>query len=436
MAKVPYDIEAEHRMIGSLVLGAWEEVISAGLTVDWFWDQTCSYLFKVMEKLDADGKSVDEAMIRFAVIKDGKKHLNHNIEDYINKTGTKDNWPMWMQDLRLAVLRRKAFMAAMQLKTAAENADGGAIPDVIANVDNAMAELREEDITQTKSQKESVQEIIEMFKSVWEGKKDVVGYSTGYIDYDRVIGGMRRCALMVLAGRPGMGKTALALNIALRLSDKDIPVGIFSLEMSRNELNTRLASIHGKVDTQSILQRKASESDLARLAQALKHVAHTKIQIDDTAGVNVNWIRQRARRMVRQGAKVIIVDYLQLVRATNPKATRNDQVAEISVSMKAMAKELDVPVLALCQMNREFDKPNIHKGQEVKRRPRMSDLRDSGSIEQDADSITFIYDDNGIRNLAVAKNRTGPEADIPIAWFPQHTRFENISIGPEDKKDG
>lgn len=433
MAKVPYDTEAEHRMIGALILGAWEEVISAGVTVEWFWDHTCTYLFKTMEKLEADGRPVDEAMVRFACCRDGNKHMNDDIERCISKTGTKHNWTIWIQDLRLALFRRKAFTAALQLKSASENVDGGGIPDVIANVDNAMAELRDEDLTQTKTQKESVKEIIDMFQAVWDNKADVIGFSTGYIDWDKVVGGMRKAALMILAGRPGMGKTALALNMALRLSDKDIPVGIFSLEMSRNELNTRLASIHGKVDTQAILQRKASESDLARLAQALKHVAKTKIQIDDTAGVNINWIRQRARRMVRQGAKVIIVDYLQLVKATNPKASRNDQVAEISVGMKAMAKELDVPVLALCQMNREFDKPHMHKGQEVKRRPRMSDLRDSGSIEQDADSITFIYESEDKRILGVAKNRTGPEADIPIAWFPEHTRFENASIGPEDK---
>jgi len=436
MAKVPYELEAEERMIGSLILGAWEEVISAGLTVDWFWDQTCSYLFSLMEKLEAAGRQVDEATVRFAVCKDGKKHLNNHIETYIGKTGTKDNWPMWMSDLRLGLLRRKAFLAAMQLKTASENPDGGQIADVIANVDNAMAELREEDITQTKTQKESVLEIAELYQAVWDGKKDALGYATGYVDYDRVLGGLRKTDLVVMAGRPGMGKTAFALNIALRLSDKDIPVGVFSLEMSRNQLNARLAAVHGKVNTQAILRKEnVTESDLARFMNALRHVAKTKIQIDDTAGVNINYIRTRARRMVRQGAKVLIIDYLQLIKATNPKATRNDQVGEISMNMKAMAKELDVPVIALCQMNREFDKPSMHKGKEVKRRPRMSDLRDSGSIEQDADSVTFIYErEEGQRTLGVAKNRAGAEADISIAWFPEHTRFENASIGPEDNQ--
>lgn len=427
MAKCPENREAEERMIGSMILGAYQDAVDAGVTTEWFWNGDCSYLFSCMEKLADDAKVVDEAGLRFAVCKARKKHLNNNIESCINQAATKANWSYWLPDLRQALYRRRMFQAAISLKNASER-DDITVDEVVETADRSLSELRVEQDNHTQTQKESVRELADFLSKLYEeGGRDILGVPSGFHDIDRALGGLRRQHLVIIAARPSVGKTSLVTNMAIKMAQKNIPVGFFSLEMSRQEINMRCASVIGKVNFLKVLKREASESDLSRVKDALIKVAQLPITINDKGGVPIGYIRQCARRMVRDGAKVIIVDYLQLIRSTKTRGNRNDEITEISTGLKAMAKELNVPVIALSQMNREFEKKGTYKGKEMDRKPRMSDLRDGGSIEQDADTVGFLHQtENGIV-FYIAKSRHGQnQVEIPLMWFPEHTRFESM----------
>ena len=427
MATVPNDTESEERMLGAMILGSYDKVIDAGVTIDWFWGGDTRYAFSVMEKLSQDGKEVNEATVTFAVCQDKKNQMVKHLDIYINKTGHQDNWTLWLPPLKQAFFRRKTFQAALELKNASMRTDIE-LDEVFAAIDNSLSELRIDQTNAEQTQLESVRDIAELLSNLWHGKRDVLGFSCGYPDIDRVLGGLRRQNLIILAARPAMGKTSLITNMAIRIAQAGHPVGFFSLEMSRMELNMRMAAVIGKVNIQSIINRTApTNADLLKATKALPEVAKLPITINDKAGVPINYIRQCARRMVRDGAKVIFLDYLQLVQPSKGRSNRNDEITIISNGLKHMAKELNVPVVALSQMNREFEKTTHYKGKEVKRRPRMSDLRDGGAIEQDADSIGFLWEHEDVIFLGVEKNRNGQTGDVPLTWIKEHTRFESAA---------
>lgn len=408
-------------MIGSCILGAFEDAISAGVTSEWFWSQDCAYIWGIMERLSNDGKPVDEALVRFAVDKNGKTaRFGPMIEMWIGQAGNKHNWKLWQDELHHALFRRTAFTSAHQLKAAAEdpNAD---IKDVAQNVDEALAGLRIEQTANQKTQRESVQDICTMISAVLSGNRDVIGLSTGFRDLDSIIGGLKKKNLVIIAGRPSAGKTAFACNIALNLAKSKVKVGIFSLEMGTDELNLRMAGTLGEVNVKKILDRKGTVDEQKKLVDSLKSLASLPVIINDKSGIPINYIRSVARGWVRNDVKAIFVDYLQLVHGSGSGRRDNmeQEVAKVSGGLKNMAKELDIPVIALCQMNRSFDK-------EPDRRPRLSDLRNSGAIEQDADSVIFRWKEG----LAIEKNRHGPTGDVKLRWIPHFTKFESDS--PEE----
>jgi len=428
MSKVPENIAAEERMIGSMILGSYQDAVDAGVTSEWFWGGDCNYLFRCMEKLADDGKPVDEAGVRFAVHKDRKPHLNNQIESCIQKGATKANWAYWLPDLKQALYRRRMFQAAYAMRLASEREDI-TIDEVVEKADSSLSELRVEQDNHTQTQKESVRELADFLSRLYEkGGRDILGFPSGFHDIDRALGGLRRQHLVIVAARPAVGKTSLVTNMAVKMAQKGVKVGFFSLEMSRQEINARCASVIGRVNFLKILQKEASEGELLKFTKALGEVANLPLTINDKGGVPINYIRQCARRMVRDGAKVIFVDYLQLIKSTKTRGTRNDEITEISTGLKAMAKELNVPVVALSQMNRDFEKKGTYKGKEVDRKPRMSDLRDGGSIEQDADTIGFLHKGEHGIVFYIAKSRHGQSfIEIPLVWIPEQTRFESMA---------
>ena len=266
-----------------------------------------------------------------------------------------------------------------------------------------------------------------------DNPSDVTGIATGFTDLDRMTSGLQEGDLIVIAGRPSMGKTSLALNIAEHIAlVLKMPVAIFSMEMGATQLAMRLMGSVGRLDQQKIRTGRLTNDDWERLSGALGKLNDAPIHIDETPAMNALEVRARSRRLARQyGGKLgaIVVDYLQLMQAVSDGENRATEISEISRSMKALAKELKVPVLALSQLNRSLEqRPN--------KRPVMSDLRESGAIEQDADVILFIYRDEvynpdtqekGVAEIIIGKQRNGPIGMVRLAFLGENTRFENLA---------
>ncbi len=289
--------------------------------------------------------------------------------------------------------------------------------------------------------KDIVGEAIHTIEMLESGEVDA-GIKSGYYDIDDIISGFRSGEMIVVAGRPGMGKTSLALNFATNAAiDSGSSVAIFSLEMSRQELVIRLLCSLAHVNSRKFRSGKLTDEEWVRLTTAAGELSNVKIFIDDTAGLSPMEMLGKARRIKRRfGLDMIIVDYIQLMRAKNKRreSNREQEISYISSSMKLIAKDLEVPVMALSQLNRDLEKRND-------KRPQLSDLRESGAIEQDADMIIFIYRDafyhpddvseenEKISELIVAKHRAGPTGKANVNYFAEFTLFENLAAYREDE---
>jgi replicative DNA helicase len=291
--------------------------------------------------------------------------------------------------------------------------------------------------TEMASTKELVMEAIEQIERLYENRGSVTGLPTGFVELDRMTSGLHPSEMIVIAARPSMGKTALAMNIAEHVAmDVGKPVAVFSLEMSSQQLVQRLLCSRAKVDLQKVRNGFLSERDFPNLTTAAARLAAAKMFIDDTPGLTIMELRAKARRMKSQhDIRLIIVDYLQLLRSTTRRAQDNRQleISEISGGIKALAKELNLPIIVIAQLNRQPDARAQQGG-----RPRLSDLRESGSIEQDADLVGLLvraeyYETDedakqekvGEADLIIAKQRNGPTGDVPLTFLKEFTRFEN-----------
>jgi replicative DNA helicase len=285
--------------------------------------------------------------------------------------------------------------------------------------------------------KDLVMEAIEQIEKIYENRGSVTGLPTGFTEFDRMTSGLHPAEMIVIAARPSMGKTALAMNIAEHVAiDAGKPVAVFSLEMSSQQLVQRLLCSRAKVDLQRVRNGFLSERDFPNLTTAASRLATAKLFIDDTPGLTVTELRAKARRLYStHQIQLLVIDYLQLLRSTSRRAQDNRQIeiSEISAGIKALAKELKIPIIVVAQLNRQPDTRAKEGG-----RPRLSDLRESGSIEQDADLVGLLVraeyyetDDDakqekaGEAELIIAKQRNGPTGDIPLTFLKQFTRFEN-----------
>ena len=265
-----------------------------------------------------------------------------------------------------------------------------------------------------------------------DNPSDVTGIPSGFSDLDKMTSGLQPGDLVIVAGRPSMGKTAFSLNIAENVAlDTGLPVAVYSMEMAATQLAMRMIGSVGRLDQHKMRTGRLEDEDWVRLTTALGKLNDAALFIDESAGLNALEVRARARRLHRQCGKLglIVVDYLQLMAATRPGENRATEISEISRALKSLAKELDVPVVALSQLNRSLEqRPN--------KRPVMSDLRESGAIEQDADVILFIYrdevynpdsPDKGTAEIIIGKQRNGPIGTVRLTFLGAHTRFENFA---------
>jgi replicative DNA helicase len=333
----------------------------------------------------------------------------------------------------------------------------GRIYDYEGEVDTLLDEVEKEVLKVNESRvqghvqgvKELVNHAIGTIEHFFNRKGELSGIASGFPDLDKMTDGFHGGEMIVIAARPSMGKTSLAMNIAEHVAlELKLPVGVFSLEMSAESLVLRMMCSIARVNLRSIRDGFMSESDFPKLTTAAGRLSGSKLFIDATAGLSILQLRARARRLHQQhGIKLFVVDYLQLLHSTARRSQENRQqeIAEISGGIKALAKELNVPVIVLAQLNRDIEK-------EKNRKPRMSDLRESGSIEQDADLVGLLYkpnagdDEDGAAadesdgvavNLVIAKQRNGPTGDVGLTFLKTYTRFESAAkFSNDDVPDG
>ena len=271
----------------------------------------------------------------------------------------------------------------------------------------------------------------EQINAAMNKQDEVGGIASGFTDLDAVTNGFQKSDLILIAARPSMGKTAFALNLALTAALKQHSVAIFSLEMSKEQLGHRLLSTYSNVDSQRMRRGEISDSELSDLTQALETISSTKLFIDDTPGISIMELRSKARRLQSdKGLDLVLIDYLQLMQgsASRSAESRQQEISEISRSLKALARELNIPVIALSQLSRGVEL-------RAEKRPQLSDLRESGSLEQDADIVTFLYreeyynqetDRNNLAEIIIAKNRNGPTTSVTLQFNKECMRFTNL----------
>lgn len=308
--------------------------------------------------------------------------------------------------------------------------------DSLQNFEREVLSIRsDKGAKKTKTAREAVMEAIEVIQNVYENKGTITGLTTGFSEFDAISDGLKPAEMIVIAGRPSQGKTAFAMNIAEHIAvDLKLPVAVFSLEMSTSQLMQRALCSRARVNLKRVREGNTGERDFPLLTRAASQIADSPLYFDDTAAITIQELCSRARRMKKDyGIVALFVDYLQLMKSASKKSMENRQleVSEVSSGLKALAKELNIPIVALCQLGRDFEKRGATA------RPRLTDLRESGSIEQDADLVAMIVraetyaetdeekrELEGQADLIIAKQRNGPVGDVALTFLKEYTRFE------------
>ena len=439
----PQSIEAEQSVLGGLLLdnSAWDRIGDVVSEAD-FYRGDHRAIFQHIARLIEENKPADALTVAEALERSGK--LNEiGGQAYIGSLAL--NTPSAANIRRYAEIVRERSVMRNLAAIGTEIAESAYAPtgkDASVLIDEAEAKIFRIAEARTKARQGFVKidplltETVERIDMLYsrENKNEIIGLSTGLVDLDRMTAGLQPGELVIVAGRPSMGKTTIVMNMAehVALYGKKA-VAVFSMEMSGPQLAMRLIGSVGRLDQHKLRTATFDDSDWPKLVDAVGKLNEAQLFIDDTAGLNVLEMRSRARRLHRQcgGLSMVIVDYLQLMSGTGGgrEENRATEIAEISRSLKSLAKELKVPVVALSQLNRSVDARQD-------KRPMMSDLRESGAIEQDADVIMFIYRDEvynpspenaGLAELIVAKQRNGPVGKVPLTFIGKYTRFENAA---------
>jgi replicative DNA helicase len=439
----PHSIEAEQSVLGALLLtnSAWDRVADVVTEGD-FYRADHRAIFQHIAKLIEQNKPADALTVADSLMRSGKLD-DVGGQPYIGSlalnTPSAANVRRYAEIVRERSILRDLASVGTSIADSAFSAEG---KDAMVLIDEAEARVFQIAESGAKTKQgfvnidslltETVNRIDMLYNR--DNKNDVIGLATGFVDLDRMTSGLQEGELIVVAGRPSMGKTALAMNIVENVAlDSKKAVAVFSMEMSGPQLAMRMIGSVGRVDQHLLRTGTFNEDDWPRLVDAVGKLNDSKIFIDETAGLNVLDLRSRARRVHREsgGLSLIVIDYLQLMSGSSGgrEENRATEIAEISRSLKSLAKELKVPVIALSQLNRSVDSRQD-------KRPMMSDLRESGAIEQDADVILFIYRDEvynkdsprkGIAELIIAKQRNGPVGQIDLTFLGRHTRFESYA---------
>ncbi len=441
----PHSVEAEQSVLGGLLLEATAlDKITDLLTADDFYRQEHRLIFRQIVRLSEQAKPVDVITVAEALEIAGELDKVGGLP-YLG--GLAQNVPSaanirrYGEIVRERSIMRKLAEVGTDIASSAYNPTGRDAAQLLDEAESKVFEIAEAGSKGKQGflpMPPLLTQVVERIETLYarDNTSDVTGIATGFTDLDRKTSGLHPGDLVIIAGRPSMGKTALAINIAENVAmDSKLPVAIFSMEMGATQLVMRMIGSVGKLNQQDLRTGKLQDDDWGRLTQALGKLNDAPIHIDESAALSSLDLRARSRRLHRQnnGLGLIVVDYLQLMSSNVGKASENraTEISEISRSLKALAKELQVPVIALSQLNRSLE-------QRTDKRPVMSDLRESGAIEQDADLILFIYRDEvynsdspskGKAEIIIGKQRNGPIGKVELAFRGEYTRFDNLASG-------
>jgi len=440
----PHSVEAEQSVLGGLLIDnlAWDR--AGDLLVDSdFYRYEHRLIYAAIGALVGQSKPADVITV-FEQLQSLGKAQDVGGLAYLNALAqsvpSAANMRRYAEIVRERSILRKMIAASDVIATNAFNPQGRQVSTVLDEAESKIFQIGEEGSRQKQGFQGIDKLVIPLMDRVQElhdnGAEDVTGVRTGFFDLDKMTAGLQKGDLIVLAARPSMGKTAFALNIAEHVAVQEgLPVLVFSMEMGAAQLALRLVGSLGRIDQQNLRTGRLKNDEWERLADAVERLSTVQLLIDETAGLTSSELRARARRMARQFGTLglIVIDYLQLMSGSSGSdENRATELGEISRGLKALAKELQCPVIALSQLNRSVET-------RTDKRPMMSDLRESGAIEQDADIIMFIYRDDyynkenskspGITEIIIAKQRNGPVGDVKLTFLKPMTRFENLAPG-------
>ncbi len=434
----PSSLEAERAVLGGLLLeNNTMNVVTEILDKEDFYSEANATIFEAMTGLFGHGRPLDTVTVREELVSRGKLQGvggDEYLLDLTNTIPTVANIEEHARIVREKALIRRIITAAHEI-AARGYGDYGEPEDFLDSAERAIFEVAKERI---RSPYEHIKDVVmRTFTEIHEASKRgerITGLPTGFDDLDEMTSGMHPGDLVIVAGRPGMGKTAFAINVGVNSCQRrKVPVAVFSLEMPKEQLVRRMLCSEARVDGSRMRSGQLWRDDWPKLARAAGTLSELPFFIDDTPGLTMMELRAKSRRLASEhGLGLIVIDYLQLMRSGSRHDSREQEISEISRSLKALAKELSIPVIALSQLNRGVETRGVKD-----KRPQLSDLRESGAIEQDADTIWFVYrdevynrDNPDAKNRAeiiVGKQRSGPVGTVQVAFFNEYTRFDNLA---------
>ncbi|MDQ2778219.1 MAG: replicative DNA helicase, partial [Pseudomonadota bacterium] len=439
----PHSVEAEQSVLGGLLLDnlAWDRAGDL-LTDSDFYRHEHRLIYGAIGTLVSGNKPADVITVFEQLQSLGKAQEAGGLA-YLNALAqsvpSAANMRRYAEIVRERSILRKLIAASDDIATSAFNTHGRAVSTVLDEAESKIFQIGEEGSRQKQGFQGIDKLVVSLIDRVQElhdnGAEEVTGVRTGFYDLDKMTAGLQKGDLIVLAARPSMGKTAFALNIAEHVAVQEgLPVLVFSMEMGASQLALRLVGSLGRINQQNLRTGRLDSGEWERLTESVEKLSQVQLYIDETAALTSSELRARARRMARQFGMLglIVIDYLQLMSGSSGSdENRATEIGEISRGLKALAKELQCPVMALSQLNRSVESRND-------KRPMMSDLRESGAIEQDADIIMFIYRDDyynkeskepGVSEIVIAKQRNGPVGTVKLTFLKPLTRFDNLAPG-------
>ena len=443
----PHSVQGEQSVLGGLMLNseAWNE-ISDKISSEDFYRREHQLIFKAMRALSEADQPLDvvtiaEELERRAELNDvgGMPYLGM----LANETPTASNVPAYARIVREQSVMRQLIKVGNKIADSGYRPEGRPVDDLLDQAETEVFKIAE----QKDKGRQGFQDIqalltktVDKIDELFNSDDALTGVSSGFSDFDNRTSGLQKADLVIVAGRPSMGKTTFAMNMCENVAiGAGVPVAIFSMEMPAESLTMRMISSLGRINQQAVRSGKLEDDDWPRVTSAVNILSQAKIFIDDSAALTPNEIRARCRRLQKEHGQLgmVMVDYLQLMRAPEAGDNRVNEISAISRGLKALAKELNSPVVALSQLNRSLEqRPN--------KRPVMSDLRESGAIEQDADLIVFIYrdevynedsPDKGKAEIIIAKQRNGPIGTVNLTFQGQFTRFDNFARDVYEEMD-
>ncbi|MCC8028681.1 MAG: replicative DNA helicase [Lachnospiraceae bacterium] len=431
---MPNSLEAEQSVIGSMLMDR-DAILAASemLTKDDFYHQQYGLLFETIAELFNSGSAVDLVTLQNR-LREKQAPPEISSLEYMGTLLTAVPTSVNVRDYARIVQEKAMLRRLIRTNEEIEEScyrGSDSLEQILEYAEKSMFQLLS---SRTGGDfvpiKEIVLRALDRIERASRTQGTVTGIPTGFADLDYKLSGLQNSDLILLAARPSMGKTALALNIAQYVAfHENIPTAVFSLEMSKEQLVNRLFSLESRVDAQQLRTGSLSDADWEKLIEGAGTIGQSRLIIDDTSAISVSALRSKCRKFkLEHDIRLIIIDYLQLMSGTGKTDSRQQEISEISRSLKQIARELNVPVIALSQLSRQAEQRPDH-------RPMLSDLRESGAIEQDADVVMFIYRDDyynkdsdkkGIAEIIIAKQRNGPIGTVELVWLPQYTKFANL----------